>query len=119
MYGKILKAFRLANLMSLEEFASYIEISKIYLGELERGVKTNLSNKLLDNILINLNISKEFFSGLINYAESLEKTLGLHNDLSLEDKERYFMQEILFLILNNYHEQTLKTSFIEKKRNKY
>ena len=47
--------------MTLEKFASYIGISAVYLGKIERGVKTNISDILLNSVLYNLNVSKEFF----------------------------------------------------------
>lgn len=119
MAGKILKAFRLANLMTIEQFASCIGISAIYLGSLERGIRSAISDKYLDTILDNLNVSREFFDNLMTTGNTLESILTLHVDLSEEAKERFLFQELSFLILNRYHEQTLKVGFIEKKRNKY
>ena len=119
MAGKILKTFRLANLMTIEQFASYIGISAIYLGSLERGIRSVISDKYLDAILDNLNVSREFFDNLMTTGNTLESILTLHVDLSEEAKERFLFQELSFLILNHYHEQTLKVGFIEKKKNKY
>lgn len=116
--GKVLKAFRLANLMTRAEFSSRIGISEVYLGQVERGCKTNLSDICLNSILYNLNVSKEFFYSLMSYAITLEKALELCEGLSDEDKARYFMQEILYIILNDYHDKALRAGFLPKRQMK-
>ena len=109
--GKILMAFRMSNVMSGKEFAALGNASQAFVSEIEKG-KKNISDELLFLILGNLGVSVEFFYNLMSYAVSLYSALKLHSDLSDEKKERYFMQEILYIILDNYHDKTLRAGFL-------
>lgn len=111
--GRVLKALRMSNNMSGKEFASLGIVSQSFVSEVEKG-KKKISDELLLLILDNLGVSVDFFYNLMSYAVSLYSTLKLNVDLSDEEKEYYFMQEILYIILSYYHERNIQEGFVKK-----
>lgn len=115
MYGKLFKAFRQVNDMSLKDFSSWIGCSTGYLTQIEKGAQIPSDGFMLVT-LENLKVSEDFFYGLMVYAEMVEEDLKINNDLPEEQRELILIQEIKLVILKKQHKEIIEKGYINRRR---
>lgn len=107
MYGRIFKAFRQINNMSLKDFSSWIGCSTGYLTQIEKGSQIPSDGFMLVT-LENLKFSVEFFYSLMVDTEFVEEELKRNINLTNENRELILMQEIKYVILKEQHKKIFK-----------
>lgn len=115
MYGKIFKALRQINDMSLKNFSSWIGCSTGYLAQIEKG-EQKPSDGFILIALESLKLSEEFFYNLMVYSELVEEDLKRNSNLTDENRALFLMQEIKYVILREQHKNNVQAGFIKSRK---
>lgn len=91
--GETIKFFRQKKKLTLRGFSDLVDISPIYLSEIENGKKNNPSEEVIYKIIKGLSLtSNEVIQILDLYAKETDK---ISPDISKYVKENKFVQEAL------------------------
>jgi len=108
MIGKVIKSFRTVNILTLDKLSKSSGVSKIYITELERGIKKQPSTEILNKFANTFNVSLDFLENLIDYSYTVENILNQGNKLDEEQKNKLLFQIISYKILEYYTKQNIE-----------